>query len=126
MGLFGKEPVANPCEAATFEEAASKNKIRLGFERRGAAELHGEMKSKGEPGLQGTDPTFWDGALAANEAAFLIYQEELSTMRRRVSEQLARIPHPPLTKEAEIGWREVLGNWANAIDLNDPSVIVYW
>lgn len=131
MGLFGKEPVINPCEADSFEEAAMKNRARLAHERGLCAQLHDEMQEKSEKGHEGMDPAFWDGAIMANEEAFRIYQEELAAFHKRVSERvsitlLLLSPPKPSSDSWKSGWKDIGRNWANALKNNNPSVIVYW
>lgn len=127
MGLIGKEPIQKPCEADSFEEAALKNRLRLNHERNLCVELFEEMKAKGEAGHEAMHPAFWTGAVSANEAAFGAYQMEFTSFLRRVSARLESIKDHPNVAEAEkTGWKEVLENWKNAIEKNNPSIIVYW
>jgi hypothetical protein len=127
MNLLPKEPVDRPCEAETFDEAYRKNKVRLDSERRGAKDLYDGMKANGEPGAEAVDPAFWAGALAANDQAYAIYQEEVKEALRRAADRVRTLPVPALLgKVHESGWADIHRNWATALAENDPVTIVYW
>lgn len=125
MGLFGKEPVDKPCEADSFEQAALKNRVRIRHERDECEAYYDEMRKKGETPMESLNPAFWAGAIAANEEAFLIYQEELSAFGVRVVKRLGELQCPP-QKAAAAGWLSILQSWQRAVEKNNPSTIVYW
>lgn len=127
MGLIGKEPVDKPCEADSFEEAGWKNRLRLNVERNGCIQLCEEMKEKGEEIPASMDPAFWTGAVSANEAAFRIYQQELAVFLGRVGARIEEIKgHSNIPDAQKTGWKSILESWQNALQKNNPSVIVHW
>lgn len=129
MSLIPKDPVQNPCEADTFEEAADKNLARLKHERDLSESPYQEMKRNNDPHAESVNPEFWDGAILGNEQAYVIYKVELESFRKRVSERVSGLlaDPPPIPGNAwKSGWKDTVLTWVKALQKNDPSIIVYW
>lgn len=127
MSLLPKNPLENPCQAASFEEAFRKNAIRLCFERDLAKDEYEQNKEEREEFREITDPAFWEGAMAANTKAFEIFKKEMKEAMERAALKIgAEMTIGSGKKAFTTGYDEIMKAWKEALMKNDPSHIVYW
>jgi len=114
------------CEAETFEEAYTKNKHRLKYERDEAASLREAMIKDGED-PKGIDPEFWDGCIEANERCWEIWSGRGTKSADQMAAEIRGIQAPAGKPKAyATGHGEFVRHWADAVERNHPATIVYW
>lgn len=124
MNLIPKCPVENPCEAACFEEAFSKNNRRLAFELGICVDLWNDTPP--EERTESCNPEFWKGAIVANAEAKKIFEEEWNRFAETVARRVNALESKTEEKTWKQGFDSIRDSVAKALEDNEPRTIVYW